>query len=152
MKRNSEAEINWVSLNVRGSRESIRREFFMQLNYAIVFVSDMKRSVSFYRDAFGLPLRFESPGWTEFATEGATLALHSAEPATSEKVNAGHPSAGRCRPGLSISNINDFHERLVKAGVRCIQPPTETFGVLIAQYLDPDGLEISVSEDRSRHK
>ena len=39
----------------------------------------MKRSVSFYRDVIGLPLKFESPGWTEFATDGATLALHASE-------------------------------------------------------------------------
>ena len=37
----------------------------MRVNYAIVFVSDMKRSVSFYRDVVGLPLKLESPGWTE---------------------------------------------------------------------------------------
>ena len=42
----------------------------MRVSYAIVFVSDMKRSVSFYRDVCGLPLKFETPGWTEFATEG----------------------------------------------------------------------------------
>ena len=48
----------------------------MKINYAIVFVSDMKRSTDFYRDIIGLPLRYESPGWTEFATKGATLALH----------------------------------------------------------------------------
>ena len=51
----------------------------MRVSYAIVLVSDMKRSVAFYRDTLGLPLRFETPGWTEFATDGATLALHSAE-------------------------------------------------------------------------
>jgi catechol 2,3-dioxygenase-like lactoylglutathione lyase family enzyme len=51
----------------------------MRVNYAIVFVSDMKRAISFYRDVLGLPLRFDSPGWTEFATDGATLALHLAE-------------------------------------------------------------------------
>jgi catechol 2,3-dioxygenase-like lactoylglutathione lyase family enzyme len=48
----------------------------MRVNYAIVFVSDMKHSVSFYRDKLGLPMRYESPAWTEFATDGATLALH----------------------------------------------------------------------------
>jgi catechol 2,3-dioxygenase-like lactoylglutathione lyase family enzyme len=37
----------------------------MRVNYAIVFVSDMRRSVSFYRDTIGMPLRFESPHWTE---------------------------------------------------------------------------------------
>jgi catechol 2,3-dioxygenase-like lactoylglutathione lyase family enzyme len=37
----------------------------MRVNYAIVFVSDMKRAVSFYRDVLGLPLKFESPGWSK---------------------------------------------------------------------------------------
>ena len=41
-----------------------RKEFRMRVNYAIVFVSDMKRAVTFYRDKIGLALRFESPGWT----------------------------------------------------------------------------------------
>ena len=40
----------------------------MRVNYAIVFVSDMKRSVAFYRDVVGLPLKFDSPEWSEFAT------------------------------------------------------------------------------------
>ena len=30
----------------------------MRVSYAIVFVGDMKRSVAFYRDVLGLPLRF----------------------------------------------------------------------------------------------
>ena len=81
----------------------------MRVSYAIVFVNDMKRSVSFYRDVVGLPLKFETPGWTEFATEGATLALHV-----------------------------------------CVQEPKDVFGARIAQYLDPDGLAISVSEERGR--
>ena len=51
----------------------------MRVSYAIVFVSDMKRSVAFYRDVIGLPLKFDSPEWSEFATEGATLALHRSE-------------------------------------------------------------------------
>jgi catechol 2,3-dioxygenase-like lactoylglutathione lyase family enzyme len=34
----------------------------MRVNYAIVFVADMKRSVAFYRDVVGAPLKFESPG------------------------------------------------------------------------------------------
>lgn len=48
----------------------------MRLNYAIVFVSDMKRAVSFYRDVLGLPLRFESPGWTEYLDpEGLAISV-----------------------------------------------------------------------------
>jgi lactoylglutathione lyase len=120
----------------------------MRVNYAIVFVSDMKRAIAFYRDVLGLPLRFESPGWTEFATEGATLALHQSEIADSAKDNPRQEPAGRCRPGLSIPNLDEFHQRMIENGVPCIQEPKMTFGARIAQYTDPDGLVISVSEER----
>jgi lactoylglutathione lyase len=120
----------------------------MRVNYAIVFVSDMKRSVAFYRDVLGLPLRFESPGWTEFATEGATLALHLSAATIAEKDNPNKVPSGRCRPGLSVANLEDFHKRMTEKGVSCVQEPKEVFGARIAQYLDPDGLGISVGEDR----
>ena len=112
----------------------------MRLTYAIVWVSDMKESVGFYRDQLGLPLRFESPDWTEFNTEGATLALHSG--------NGGKP--GTSRPGLSVADLDAFHARMTGLGIACVQPPREDFGARIAQYVDPDGLTISVSEERER--
>ena len=112
----------------------------MRMNYAIVFVSDMKRAVSFYRDVVGLTLRFESPGWTEFATEGATLALHLTEgPDT---------APGGCRPGLNVPDLDAFHKKMVAGNVRCIQEPKDVFGARLAQYVDPDGLAISVGEAR----
>ena len=120
----------------------------MRVNYAIVFVSDMKRAVSFYRDVLGMPLRFESPGWTEFATDGATLALHLSEGPDSESGGGQGVPAGRCRPGLCVPNLDEFHKKLVEKNVPCVQEPTEMFGARIAQYVDPDGLAISVSEER----
>jgi len=120
----------------------------MRVNYAIIFVSDMKRSVSFYRDVLGLPMKFESPDWTEFATKGATLALHASdEPAA----DAGSPQAvvaGRCRPGLSVPDLDAFHARMVEQEVPCLQEPKLLFGARLAQYADPDGLAISVGEER----
>ena len=75
----------------------------MRVNYAMVFVADMDRAVAFYRDVVGLPLRFQSPHWTEFETDGATLALHPAE-AVATSTQQG-PRAGACRPG-SASTIS----------------------------------------------
>jgi lactoylglutathione lyase len=120
----------------------------MRVNYAIVFVSDMTRAVSFYRDVLGLPLRFESPGWTEFATEGATLALHAGEAPRSAQDDPQKAPAGTCRPGLSVPNLDEFHKKMVENNVHCIQAPKEVFGARIAQYVDPDGLTISVGEER----
>lgn len=118
----------------------------MRVSYSIIFVSDMKRSISFYRDVMGIPLRFESTEWTEFETEGATLALHRSENPTSEKVNPKKEPAGRCRPGFQVSNLSEFHKKMVERKVPCFQEPKNLFGVMIAQYVDPDGLAISVSE------
>jgi lactoylglutathione lyase len=111
----------------------------MRLSHAIVFVSDMKRAVAFYRDVVGLPLKFESPGWTEFASGEATLALHA---------QTEDEAAGRCRPGLNVADLDEFHARMIENHVTCVQPPKDTFGTRIAQYLDPDGLEFSVAEER----
>ena len=120
----------------------------MRINYAIVFVADMQKSIAFYRDVIGLKLRFDSPEWTEFATEGATLALHSASAAAEAQPPAERTPAGRCRPGLSVPDIDAFHARMKEKGVPCFQEPKEVFGARIAQYLDPDGMAFSVSEER----
>ena len=119
----------------------------MRVNYAIVFVSDMPRSVAFYRDVIGLPLKFDSPEWSEFATEGATLALHRAEKAAEPETDAGL-APGHCRPGLSVPDLDAFHARMIDHRVICTQQPKDLFGAKIAQYLDPEGLAISVSEER----
>jgi lactoylglutathione lyase len=120
----------------------------MRVHYVIITVSDMQRSVSFYRDVLGLPLRFESPGWTEFATEGATVALHGAgsheQRSTSSSLNA-----GCCRPGFNVPDLDAFHEKMVQQGVQCIEATREVFGSRVAQYADPDGLAFSVGEERN---
>ena len=120
----------------------------MRVSFPIIFVSDMKRSVSFYRDVLGLPLKFETPDWTEFETDGATLALHASEEPNPEKGEQRHPPAGRCRPGFGVPNLDEFHRKMVAHGVPCIQEPKDVFGARIAQYADPDGLVISIGEDK----
>ena len=120
----------------------------MRVNYAIVFVSDMNRSVEFYRDVLGLPLKFETPGWTEFATDGATLALHACKESTSAEDEYEIP--GRWRSGFSVPDLDAFHQRIAENNVPCVQEPKEMFGARIAQYLDPDGLPFSVGEERQK--
>ena len=116
------------------------------IRYVMVFVRDMARSVAFYRDVVGIPLRFESPQWTEFATDGATLALHVAEEGGPEPADT--PAAGGCRSGFEVDDIEAFHARMNEHGVRCVQEPKEVYGARIAQYVDPDGMVFSVSGGR----
>ena len=121
----------------------------MRVSYAIVFVSDMRRSISFYRDVIGLPLKFETSHWTEFATDGATIALHKSE-GEGAREDPLAVAAGRCRPGLAVPDLEAFHRRMEELKVPCVQAPKDVFGARIAQYLDPDGLGISVSQERHR--
>jgi len=120
----------------------------VKIDYAIVFVSDMKRSIGFYKNILGLPLKFETTHWTEFATEGVTLALHKSDVTNWVKEGTKPEPPGRCRTGFSVTNLDEFHKQMLKNGVECVQEPKEVFGALIAQYLDPDGMVIGVSEER----
>ncbi len=121
----------------------------MRVSWPIVFVSDMARSVSFYRDVLGLSLKFESPEWTEFGTDGVTvLALHKSDGPNADKDDPQLEPAGRCRPGLQVPNLDEFHKRMTEKNVPCAQEPTELFGAKIAQYIDPDGLVWGVGEER----
>src|ERR1700693_594166 len=77
-----------------------------QFRYVIKFVADMNKAVRFYRDMLGLPLKFESPGWSEFITGETTLALHPA----SEKNPAGAVELGFTVAGIQKIPRSDERE------------------------------------------
>ncbi len=49
---------------------------------------------------------------------------------------------------MSVPNLDEFHARMVEMNVPCVEEPADLFGARIAQYADPDGLAISVGEER----
>jgi predicted enzyme related to lactoylglutathione lyase len=108
----------------------------MRLSYVMKFVEDMGRAVSFYRDTLGLTLRFASPEWSEFETGGTTLALHLASDT--------HP-AGSCQIGFNVEDIDGFFQQKGAAGVVFTRPPTPQHGMKLADFVDCDGAEVSVS-------
>ena len=108
-----------------------------KLTYAIKFVADMDRAVRFHRDTLGLRLKFQSPGWSEFATGETTLALHSA----SEK----NP-AGKVELGFLVDDLRKFHQEMAAQGVTFTMPPAkQDFGAYLAQFVDSEGAHYSVS-------
>ena len=119
----------------------------LPLSYAMVNVSDMSRSVAFYRDLLGLKLRFESPGWTEFETGTTTLALHLAGPAGPPS-RGGEPAAGTCSIGFSVPDVDATHAELSRRGVRFVMPPTDRpqEGIRLSVAIDPDGLALSFAQ------
>jgi lactoylglutathione lyase len=122
---------------------------FKQIDYTMVVVSDMDASVEFYRDKLGIPLKFQSPDWTEFLTGATTLALHGggAAPATPP---AGDPTkqAGSCSIGFNVEDLDKTYEELQGKGIRFVMPPTqrEGEGIRLAVCIDPDGLPIAFAQ------
>ena len=122
---------------------------FNQIDYTMVIVSDMKRSVQFYRDTLGIPLKFESPDWTEFATGTTTLALHGGGVARQyQDTGDQSKTAGACSIGFNVDDVDKTYEELRAKGMTFIMPPTqrEGEGIKLAVGLDPDGLAISFAE------
>ena len=117
------------------------------LSHTIIFVRDMARSVAFYRDVLGLPVRFESPKWTEFETPGCTVALHIADVPGQAPCSPDAIPAGVCHLSFAVDGLDAFHQKMLAQGVVCLQPPEEEdWGGRLAGYADPDGLPFWVGE------
>jgi lactoylglutathione lyase len=109
-----------------------------KLAYIIEFVADMERAVKFYRDEVGFPLKFQSPGWSEFSTGETTLALHPA----SDK-----SPAGKIDIGFTVTDLQKFYQEMQAKGVKFLMPPTkQDFGNKLAQFVDSEGAHPSVGE------
>jgi len=116
----------------------------MLLSHVIVYVSDMQRSIRFYRDQLGFPVKMESPDWTELHSGRTTLALHIAAPGErSTKI-----LPGDAHIGIEVLDLDKFYEEKKAQGVPFKMPPTmQDFGRKMAVMSDPDGLPISVTEE-----
>jgi lactoylglutathione lyase len=121
---------------------------FSKVDYIMVNVSDMSRSVAFYRDVLGLALKFESPGWSEFQTGATTLALHQARARSGQGQADAGPMAGTCSVGFSVTDLGATYRELAARGAPFVMPPTEQVneGIRLAVCTDPDGLGISFAE------
>ncbi len=108
----------------------------MQLTYAIKYVADMDKAVAFHRDTLGLPLKFQSPEWSEFATGDTTLALHPVTPGK---------AAGSVELGFAHEDLGAFYAKRNDLGVEFTRAPAEMHGMHIAQIRDSEGAETSVS-------
>ena len=122
---------------------------FNQIDYTMVIVSDMNRSVEFYRDKLGILLKFQSPDWTEFQTGTTTLALHGGG-VKQDPSAAGDQSknAGTCSIGFNVDDVDKTYAELKAKGIFFVMPPTqrEGEGIKLTVCVDPDGLPISFAQ------
>ena len=116
---------------------------FRRLGAVILLVSDMDKSIKFYRDVLELPVKSTSPEWVEFFSSGTVVALHPSKNKTRTK-NSG------VLVGFMVSNLESVAKNLKDKKVEFFKEPTEESFGKHAIIVDPDGHLISIAEISSK--
>ena len=125
-----------------------------RLAYAILYVSDLERSIRFYRDVIGLPFRFGTESYAEFATEGAKFSLY-ARNQLPELIGREVPAEQAPWPQgevvFFVEDVDAEYRRLVLAGVSVLAPPTDRpWGERTLHVADPDGNVVELARPKPR--
>lgn len=111
---------------------------FRKLGAVILLVSDMNKSVQFYKEILNIPLKKKSDEWTEFFNKETVLALHPAK--NKEKVKSGQ----HILVGFSASDFDQTMRNLQDKKVIFFKSPREEGFGKHAIIEDPDGHLISI--------
>ena len=112
------------------------------LGSVIIAVSDIAKSVKFYNEVVGFPIKNQRENWVELAKQGATVILHPA----SKPINTGTSIENGIVVGLVVGDIDSALQELKAQKVtvyRDIQSHKTGKNAII---LDPDKYMISLFE------
>lgn len=101
-----------------------------KLNSIVLAVSDMNKSVKFYRDVLGLEVAEKYPEWTELKAGNFYIGLYKGKP--------DKPSGGSL-PTFEVEDIKKTTKDLKKKKVKFIDEPYEEDYGKLAIFSDPDG-------------
>jgi lactoylglutathione lyase len=122
------------------------------LGYAIFFAADLERSIRFYRDSLGIPLRFSTDSYAEFQTDGAKFALYSRSHLP-ELIGREAPPGPVPWPqgeiAFLVEDPDAEYERLRDSGVTILARPTDRpWGERTVHLSDPDGNVVELTRPR----
>ena len=114
--------------------------------FTALHARDYEDTVSFYRDILGVPLEEEDHG-----DEGPHFEYSWHEPYFHFAIFPLKPNEEPTHVELSFNNSNvaDVHSRAVSAGIQVVTPPGPRPWGFSAEYLDPDGNTVGVTELKS---
>jgi catechol 2,3-dioxygenase-like lactoylglutathione lyase family enzyme len=113
---------------------------FRKIGAVVLLVANMKRSINFYKNILGLPIKRQSRDWTEFFNNGTVLALHPAK--KKDKLKSG----STILIGFMVNDLDYSVKQLKQKKVKFFkQLKKEPFGKHTI-ILDPDGHLISIAE------
>jgi lactoylglutathione lyase len=123
-----------------------------QVGYVILFVGDLERSVTFYRDVIGVPFKLRGDGYAEFATRGTRFGLYDRDRLDEL---TGQEAEAPGRPGgevvFLVEDVDAEAERLQEAGVAILRGPVDrAWGHRTLHVADPDGFVVELAEEIPR--
>ncbi|MBI1821741.1 MAG: VOC family protein [Nitrospirae bacterium] len=118
---------------------------FTKITYVTLIVKDMQKSIEFYRDVMGIPVKTQMPQWTELSTEGTTLAL---TPETAEiKIDPSNNNSG-ISIGFQVKDLDRTYSDLRKKGAHFQMPPIDQGYGFSATIEDPNGYKITLTQSK----
>jgi lactoylglutathione lyase len=118
-----------------------------RVDYVIVYVEDLDRSVAFYRDLVGLELRFQEPSYAEFVTEGTRFALF---PRANLTELLGRPGGAgpTAEVAFLVDDVDAEAARLRAAGATILSGPVDRpWRQRTLHLADPDGFVVELAQD-----
>ena len=108
-------------------------------SYFMLTVQDMDRATGFYRDVFGLSVRFVSPEWSELAWRDATIAFHGG------RADGEYQQTGL---GFEVDDVDAACAAVAAAGGTVVAPPADRAGerIRLAEVADTEGNVLSVAQ------
>jgi catechol 2,3-dioxygenase-like lactoylglutathione lyase family enzyme len=117
---------------------------FRKVGAVILLVSNMDRSIKFYRDTLGIPVKTKSKDWTEFFNKDTVLALHPAKKKSKMKTGSG------MLVGFEVSDLDSTVKILKEKKVKFFKKPKEEPFGKHAIIKDPDGHLVSIAEIKEK--
>jgi len=109
----------------------------------ILAVKDLDKSIAFYHDLIGLPIKNQRRAWVDLGTSGALLSLH---PASLTAEHIGSSIENGITIGFLVGDVQTAVTELREKGVKVYREIVEREAGKNAVVLDPDGYLVSLFE------
>ena len=109
----------------------------------ILAVKDIDKSIQFYHEIIGLPIKNQRRSWVDLGTSGAMLSLH---PASLTAQHVGSSIDNGITIGFLVGDVQSAVDELKEKGVRIHRDIVEREAGKNAVILDPDDYLISLFE------
>ena len=109
----------------------------------ILAVKDLDKSIKFYHEIIGLPIKRQRRSWVDLGTSGALLSLH---PASLTAQHIGSSIENGITIGFLVGDVTSAIEELKSKGVKIYRDVIDRDAGKNAVILDPDDYLISLFE------